>query len=128
MKYTFSVLVAIAALSFGSVQAHAYNNAYSYGNGYGSGYNYSGYNYNPGYSYNNYNNPIYPPAPSPRTIPTVQVVYGNGYYHNNFVPTVRYFPPQQVYQPPMYQPPVYNPPYRPNPPSCFGHGLGAYCY
>ncbi len=54
----------------------------------------------------------YPPAPNFYTIPSVQVVYPNGYYQNYFVPTVRFFPapaPLPVvtqYYPPYYQTPV----------------------
>jgi hypothetical protein len=59
----------------------------------------------------------YPYVPSYNTIPSVQVVYANGYYQNYYVPTVRYFPapsPLPVYttyypsQPPVYTYPGYN--------------------
>ncbi|MFA6432435.1 MAG: hypothetical protein WCV82_01290 [Candidatus Paceibacterota bacterium] len=74
---------------YGNNNNGGYNGGYSYGGNYrNGGYNYGGYG--GGYNYGGYNN--YPPAPSPRTIPTVQVVYPNGYFYNYYVPTVRYFP------------------------------------
>ena len=44
------------------------------------------------YGYPGYYGNAYPPAPNLYTIPSVQVVYANGYYQNYYVPTVRYFP------------------------------------
>ena len=74
------------------------------------GYNNGGYN-------GGYVSHSYPPAPNFYTIPSVQVVYSNGYYQNYFVPTVRYFPavnplpvPTTYYptQPPAYTYPGVN--------------------
>lgn len=90
-----ALFVGVIAMSPTYAHAQYYGGGYTYSNGYsnyGSGYSYAGgynngtYNavYNGGY--------YYPTYPSPLTIPTVQVVYANGYYNNYYVPTVTYFP------------------------------------